>query len=53
MTCEVIHLIKNNIIAVMALPEHTSGHLRPLHVSVFGPFKLYVNQFIEDASAEA
>lgn len=37
----------------MALPAHTSDHLLPLDVSVFGPLKYNVDQFIEEASAEA
>lgn len=53
MTCEVINLFNNNMIAVMELPAHTSDHLQPLDVSVFGPLKHYVNQFIEEACAEA
>ncbi|XP_037790091.1 uncharacterized protein LOC119585535 [Penaeus monodon] len=41
---DVINFAKENNVTVMSFPPHCSHKLHPLNVSVFGPFKTYVNQ---------
>jgi hypothetical protein len=37
----VLNFCKNNGIILLSFPTHTTHHLQPLDISVFGPFKKY------------
>ena len=41
---DVINFAKEHNVTMMSFPPHCSHKLQPLDVSVFGPFKTYVNQ---------
>ena len=40
----VLKLLRDHDIAVIGLPAHTSHGLQPLYVTVFGPFKSYMQK---------
>ncbi|KAJ8937508.1 hypothetical protein NQ314_011822 [Rhamnusium bicolor] len=43
-----INFCRDNGITMVSFPPHTSHHLQPLDVSVFGPFKTYCNVSFND-----
>lgn len=44
---EAIELASDNGIKIITFPPHTTNHLQPLDLCVFGPFKTFYNQAIE------
>ena len=45
---EAITFAKENGIVLLTIPPHTSNKLQPLDLTVFGPFKTFVSQGIND-----
>ena len=47
-TIEAITFSKENGIVLFMIPPHTSNKLQPLDLTVFGPFKTFVSQGVND-----
>ena len=47
-----LQLFKESNIVVIALPSHTSYVLQPLDVTVFGPYKSYIQQTMHSAALQ-
>lgn len=45
-----LNLMKENGVVVVAQPAHTSHVLQPLDVTVFGPYKIYLEEELHRAA---